>query len=334
MKNHEIPSVYKLGAISRAAGILKNYRKLSRRHRAKEPYCARKNLTTCYGVRIVGGELRVPGNVHIPLNRYVKCFLSQPGVEVRSVNLTAESVSISVRRRVKSVECTGMLGIDTNLENVTVADTESHLERYDLSKATASKFLCRRTVQHFVRNDVRVKKRIFRKYGRLERERVGWLLHNLSANIVLQAKLRTQAIVMEDLKGIRKLYRKGNGQSSDHRSRMNSWSYAELQRQIEYKAEWNGIPVMYVKAYGTSARCSTCGHRMLPEENRKLHCPSCGLTVDRDVNAARNILARGLRFKPVGSASEAMVQEPTRPEVILEVDADQLTSRLTKEPKS
>ncbi len=104
---------------------------------------------------------------------------------------------------------------------------------------------------------------------------------------------------------------------------MNSWSYCELQRQIEYKARWEGIPVIYVNPYGTSVKCSICGSRMarIPEENRQLKCRSCGFTVDRDVNAARNILARALRFRAVASANEAMVQEPQRA-VILKVDAD------------
>ena len=275
----------------------------------------------------------MPGNIEISLNRYVRGFLSQPGVELRSVNLTPESLSISVRRTVEPTTCYGMLGIDRNLNNVTVADTESQVERYDLSKATIVKSQCRQRKRRFSRNDVKVGKGIARKYGRLEKNRVAWLLHNVSANIVLQAKLKKQAIAMEELKGIRKLYRKGNGQGASYRGRMNSWSYAELQRQIQYKAEWNGIPVIYVRAHGTSAKCSTCGHHVLPEENRKLHCPNCGLTIDRDVNAARNVLARGLRFKPVGSASEAMVQEPQR-RVILKVDADQSTTKLIHEPTS
>jgi putative transposase len=243
-------------------------------------------------------------------------------------------MSISVRRQVNALECTGMLGIDSNLDNVTIADTESRIQRYDLNKATIIKSQCKQTKRRFSRNDAKVRKQIFGKYGGLEKARVGWLLHNVSANIVLKAKLKREMIVMEDLRGIRKLYRTGNGQGSDYRSRMNSWSYAELQRQIQYKADWNGIPVIYVRAHGTSARCSMCGHRVLPEENRLLHCPNCGLTIDRDVNAARNILARGLRFKPVGSATEAMVQEPTKPVVILKVDADQSTSRLMHEPTS
>jgi transposase len=90
---------------------------------------------------------------------------------------------------------------------------------------------------------------------------------------------------------------------------MNSWSFAELQRQIEYKARWEGLPVIYVKPHGTSSKCSICGHR-LSEENRQMKCASCGLTVDRDVNAARNILARGVRFAPVAQPVEAMVVEP------------------------
>ena len=335
LKTYDVPSAYKLCAISKAAGILNHYRKLSRKHHVREPYCSRLSLTTCYGIRAIDGKVRMRGGVEVPLNGYVQRFLSQPNLEVRSVTLTVESMSLSVRKHLEPVEFTGMLGIDSNVDNVTVADTQNQVRRFDLSKAAAVRTRCRRNKRGFRRNDIKVRKRLFTKYGCLETNRVGWLLHNVSANIVLQAKLRRQAIVMENLKGIRKLYRKGNGQGTDYRSRMNSWSYGELQRQIQYKAEWNGIPLIYVRPGGTSARCSICGHRVLPEENRQLHCPNCGVTVDRDVNAARNIVARGLRFKPVGSASEAMVQEPTQSQVvILRVDAGQLTSRPSNEPTS
>ena len=310
LKSYEVPSAYKLSAISKASSILHHYRKLSRTQHVKEPHCRRLTLTTCYGLRVLGGTLRVPGGMEIALNGYVKRFLSQPNIEVRSVALTTESLTISVHKRVEPMSCSGTLGIDRNLSNVTLADNENNIEKHDLSRTNAIKSQCRKVKQRFSRNDVKVRRRIFSKYGQLERNRVDWLLHNVSANIVLRAKVKRQAIVMEDLKGIRKLYRKGNGQGSDYRSRLNSWSFAELQRQIQYKADWNGIPVIYVRASGTSAKCSMCGHRVLPEENRQLHCPNCGLTVDRDVNAARNILARGLRFKRVGSAGEAMVQEP------------------------
>jgi putative transposase len=70
---------------------------------------------------------------------------------------------------------------------------------------------------------------------------------------VRQAKEKQFGIVMENLKGIRRLYRKGNWQGKDYRARMNTWSYSELQRQIEYKARWEGIPVYYVHASRTSS---------------------------------------------------------------------------------
>jgi putative transposase len=334
LKGYEVPSAFKLCAISSAAGILSNYRKLSGKHHVNQPHCTRPKLTTCYGLKILNGKLRTPGGLQIPLNGYTQRFLSEPGVETRSVTITPESLSISVRKQVQPSICLGTVGIDRNLNNITLADTEKQTERYDISKVPLIKSRCKEIRSHLSRNDVRIRQRVFCKYGRLERDRVGWVLHNVSANIVLQAKLRRQAIVMEDLRGIRKLYRKGNGQGSNLRGRMNSWSCAELQRQIQYKADWNGILVIYVRAFGTSAKCSMCGHRVLPEEDRQLHCPNCNLTVDRDVNAARNILARGLRFKPVGSASEAMVQEPQR-RAILKVDTDQSTPRPIKdEPTS
>lgn len=130
-------------------------------------------------------------------------------------------------------------------------------------------------------------------------------------------------IVMEDLKGIRKLYRRGNLQAKNYRARMNSWSFYELQCQIEYKARWEGHPVIYVKPHGTSSKCSMCGHR-LSEENRMVKCLNCGLTIDRDVNAAKNILARGMRFVPDALPVEAMVQEPAQA-VLLKVDGSEVS---------
>jgi putative transposase len=326
LKDYEVPSAYKLCAISKASEILGRRRRLSRKHHVRVPHCLKLSLTTCYGVKVLDGKLKMLGGVEVSLNAYTQRFLSQPNLEMRSVTLTPESISISVRKQVERVKCTEMLGIDRNLDNVTVADTLDQVRRFDISQTTAIKSRCRRNKRGFRRNDIKVRKRLFTKYGRLETDGVNSLLHNVSANIVLQAKLRRQAIVMEDLRGIRKLYRKGNGHDANYRSQMNAWSYRELQRQIQYKADWSGIPVIYVTPRGTSVRCSICGHRVLPEENRKLHCANCGLTIDRDVNAARNIAALGLRFKPVGSAGEAMVQEPVRPEAILKVDADQLAS--------
>lgn len=197
-----------------------------------------------------------------------------------------------------------------------------------MSRATRCKATYRAVKAHFRRNDNRLHRKIFGKYGWKERCKVAQIIHHVSKQIVLEAKEKQYGVVMEKLTGIRRLYRKGSGRGKNYRAHLNSWSLAELQRQIEYKASWEGLPVVYVKPYGTSAKCSICGRRMEPEENRMLKCLSCGFTVDRDVNAARNILARAVRFAAAGAQTEAMVQEPE--EVILKVDCAQPSLNQTK----
>ena len=100
---------------------------------------------------------------------------------------------------------------------------------------------------------------------------------------------------MEKLKGIRKLYCRGNGQSSSFRGRMNSWTFSELQRQLEYKARWEGIPVSYVNPRGTSSKCPNCDSPLIELEGRRVWCPSCMQSGDRDVIASRNIMAALVR---------------------------------------
>ena len=76
-------------------------------------------------------------------------------------------------------------------------------------------------------------------------------------------------------------------------------SWYELTRQLEYKAVWNKR--RYVKIdtfYASSQLCSVCGCQNTDIKDlsvRKWICPKCGAEHDRDVNAAKNILAEGLR---------------------------------------
>jgi len=84
------------------------------------------------------------------------------------------------------------------------------------------------------------------------------------------------------------------------------------------------VKIIYVDSRGTSKHCSICGCGLNPNGQRKLWCPNRNTLINRDVNAARNILARGVRFAHDGPAHEAMVEEPS-PEVILKVDAGKLT---------
>lgn len=82
-------------------------------------------------------------------------------------------------------------------------------------------------------------------------------------------------------------------------------SWAEFLRQLEYKAQWYGRTLVAIdRWYPSSKRCSDCGHTVneLPLSVREWTCPECSSLHDRDVNAARNILAAGLAVSAHGEA--------------------------------
>jgi len=304
---------YILSAIEKACAILKNYRKAKRKNpETKKPYVRKAFLSIGnQGYKIIDGKLRIPIKpreyIYIPLNRHTLEVLSAPNLKLGSIMLTARTVTIAFSKETAMIEPSGYIGIDRNLDNVTTASSDGVVTSYDLSKATRIKAVYREVKSHFKRNDVRIRRRIFQKYGEKQRNKVNQILHHVSKDIVERAKKNNFGIVMENLKGIRKLYRKGNGQGRRYRGKMNSWSFYELQRQIEYKAKWEGIPVIYLSPRKTSSFCAICGSKILECTERQVYCPKCKTFVDRDVNAAKNILARGLRFKPVGLTCEAMV---------------------------
>jgi putative transposase len=77
----------------------------------------------------------------------------------------------------------------------------------------------------------------------------------------------------------------------------------EFVRQLEYKARWYGRELIGIdKWYPSSKRCSGCGHiaKAMPLKVREWICRECGSVHDRDINAARNVLAAGLAVSAHG----------------------------------
>lgn len=82
-------------------------------------------------------------------------------------------------------------------------------------------------------------------------------------------------------------------------------SWSEFVRQLEYKSLWYGRELAGIdRWYPSSKRCSDCGHtvKAMPLNVREWTCPECGSIHDRDINAARNVLAAGLAASAHGES--------------------------------
>ena len=114
-------------------------------------------------------------------------------------------------------------------------------------------------------------------------------LHKISHEIISE----NQVIVSENLQ-IQNMVK-------DHHlaKAISDVSWYELTRQLEYKAKWNGRKYIKIDTfYASSQLCLVCGYQNTEIKDlsiREWSCPVCGAKHDRDINAAKNILAEGLR---------------------------------------
>jgi putative transposase len=103
--------------------------------------------------------------------------------------------------------------------------------------------------------------------------------------------------------------------------------FGTARRMLEYKTDWNaGRVILAGRFYPSSKTCSACGtvKAKLSLSERTYRCESCGLVLDRDVNAARNLLglavsgterinACGAAVRPGPAGHAAVKQEPGTP---------------------
>ena len=81
--------------------------------------------------------------------------------------------------------------------------------------------------------------------------------------------------------------------------RVGDVSWSEFRRMLTYKSQWYGKELSVIDRYYPSSQiCHVCGHRddKKSEDIRSWICPNCNSELDRDINAAINILNEGLRI--------------------------------------
>ncbi len=117
---------------------------------------------------------------------------------------------------------------------------------------------------------------------------------NKASTAIIQKVPKT--VVIENL-DVKRMLLKEEGETNRRRAAKNraraDAAMGALSRQIEYKAKWHGIEVVRADRYFPSSQiCSGCGIRReqkLPLNVRVFRCDHCGLEIDRDLNAARNL---------------------------------------------
>lgn len=106
-------------------------------------------------------------------------------------------------------------------------------------------------------------------------------------------KISTELVSKYDVIKLEDLKTKGLLRNHNLARAIANQSWRELRLMLEYKAAWYGKQVVVVSPYKTSQRCSACGYDDGKHELdvREWTCPQCHSHHDRDINAAKNILA-------------------------------------------
>jgi putative transposase len=135
-------------------------------------------------------------------------------------------------------------------------------------------------------NRAKAKAKVARAHRKVRAARTDFL-HKASTGLIRDHDL----IVLEDLAVTNMLRNRTLAKA------IADCGWGTFRAMLEYKAARYGRRVIVVdRWYPSTKTCSACGH-LLPELSlsvRAWQCPSCGTRHDRDINAAKNILAAGL----------------------------------------
>lgn len=184
-----------------------------------------------------------------------------------------------------------VLGVDLGVKTLAVLsdgttyENPKHLERRFVQLKKLNRELARRKKGSNRRRKTKLK--LARTYARIANQRLD-SIHKMTSTIVKTK--RPKAIVIEDLNV------SGMTKNRSLARSIASASFFEIRRQLTYKCDWYGPQLVVAdRFFPSSKKCSGCGNVRdeLNLSKRVYSCDRCGLTIDRDRNASKNLEAYG-----------------------------------------
>jgi putative transposase len=235
--------------------------------------------------------------LHIHWSRPLPDGTTPTTVTVRRDNAGRYFVSILIEEEIAPLPVTsGQVGIDLGLHDVVVLDTGEKVgnprffQQDEKKLAKAQRRLAKKSQGS--KNRDKARQKVARIHASIADRRRDFA-HKLSTRIIRE----NQTICIESL------HVKAMVKHPTLAKAIHDVGWGEFIRQLEYKANWYGRTLVKIdRWYPSSKRCQVCGHILnsLSLDVRVWTCPTCGIVHDRDVNAAKNILAVGLTVSAYG----------------------------------
>lgn len=183
-----------------------------------------------------------------------------------------------------------VVGIDTNLSNLTLvcirtSDKSTVAEHKIYIKKAHDKRLYLRNVRAYMQS------RYNRGFSK-ERNVIKNEIEKIVNEVYKFVRNYECIVAIENIKYVRKKLVR-IAKSRKQRYLYSSFFYRRLLQRIKEKLEWYGIKVIEVNPAKTSITCSICGSEGL-RKGRLFKCNNCGIIIDADLNASRNIALRAL----------------------------------------
>ena len=219
--------------------------------------------------------------------------------EIKSITVSKTTddkyyISLLVEESIKDVKTLGnSIGLDLGLKDFIVDSNGKKYKNHKyLTKSQNKLAKEQRKLSHMVkgsnnRNKQRIK--VARLHKKINNERNDYL-HKLSRRIIDE----NQIICIEDLK-VKNMVKNHKLARS-----INDASWSRFISMLIYKANWYGRVIIKVPSNYPSSQLCSCCHFQFPKTKdlkvRKWTCPQCGTVHDRDKNAAKNILSKGIEI--------------------------------------
>lgn len=242
--------------------------------------------------------IKVLKDIHFKCSRNDERYLNRNQDKVKSITLSKEPngkfyLSVLIDKPLRQVpQSSSMVGLDLGIKDFAVTSDGQVIENFHFKKNEESRLkrLQRQISKKIVGSKNREKARLrFAKLNEKIRNKKLNFLHDVTNHLIDE----NQVIVMEDL-NVKGMVR--NHKLAESISEVN---WGEFRRILAYKAAWHGRQLVFIdRFYPSSKRCNHCGYiyKELTLKDRQWVCPECGSLIDRDYNAALNILEEGERI--------------------------------------